>query len=179
MDTGELLFPEIDFAWHEMPNLHTVLEEARLHGPVVTVRYHDKPAYLVLSHAAVSDGLSDEETFPSPAFYTQWAQPTMGRTLQCMSGAEHRRARNLVNAAFRAVAIFRSARPRSGFARQARNAWRFDAARHVASGCPVDHRSIVGNQPGRGQRRDRHGQRSVSRCSAWPDSRFNSSFQRL
>ena len=108
MNTDELLFPEIDFAWHEVANLHALLEEARQHGPVVRVRYHDKPATLALSHAAVAEGLSDEETFPSPAFYTQWAEPTMGRTLQCMSGAEHRRARTLVNAAFRPSLMKRS-----------------------------------------------------------------------
>jgi len=103
-----LLFPEIDFAWHDVPNLHALLDEARPHGPVVQVRYHDKPAFLVLSHAAVADGLSDEESFPSAAFHTQWSQPTMGRTLQCMTGSEHRRTRALVNAAFRPAVMNRS-----------------------------------------------------------------------
>jgi cytochrome P450 len=108
MATDALLFPEIDFAWNEVPNLHDLLEEARQRGPVVTVRYHDKPAYLVLSNEAVAEGLSDEEAFPSPAFYTEWAQPTMGRTLQCMSGDEHRRTRMLVNSAFRPSVMKRS-----------------------------------------------------------------------
>ena len=108
MEAPELLFPEMDFAWNEVPDLHALLDEARGHGTVVTVRYHDKPAYLVLGHAAVADGLSDEERFPSPAFYTQWAEPTMGRTLQCMTGLEHRRTRSLVNAAFRPSVMKRS-----------------------------------------------------------------------
>lgn len=108
MQTDELLFPEIDFAWNDVPNLHDLLEQARPGGPVVQIRYHDKPAFLVLSHAAVGEGLSDEEIFPSAAFHTQWSQPTMGRTLQCMTGGEHRRTRGLVNAAFRPSIMKRS-----------------------------------------------------------------------
>lgn len=101
MNTTKPLFPDVDFAWDDVPHLHELLEEARPHGPVVEVRYHDRPAFLVLTHEAVSKGLSDEEIFPSAAFHTVWSQPTMGRTLQCMTGEEHRRARALVNAAFR------------------------------------------------------------------------------
>jgi cytochrome P450 len=108
MESDALLFPAIDFAWEEVPNLHELLEEARLHGPVVQIRYHEKPAFLVLSHEAVAEGLSDEDVFPSAAFHTQWSQPTMGRTIQCMTGPEHRRARGLVNAAFRPSVMMRS-----------------------------------------------------------------------
>ncbi|MBJ19696.1 MAG: cytochrome P450 [bacterium] len=101
MNDEFMLFPEIDFAWNEVLDLHALLAKARESGPVVRIRYHDKPAYLVLSHEAVGAGLSDEEHFPSPAFHTKWSMPTMGRTLQCMTGDEHRRTRSLVNSAFR------------------------------------------------------------------------------
>ncbi len=108
MHDESLLFPEIDFAWNEVTDLHALLRKARESGPIVRVRYHDKPAYLVLSHEAVSAGLSDENVFPSEAFHRNWSQPTMGRTLQCMTGDAHRRTRSLVNSAFRPSVMKRS-----------------------------------------------------------------------
>ncbi|MAG29454.1 MAG: cytochrome P450 [Deltaproteobacteria bacterium] len=108
MNTDELLFPEIDFAMNELANLHALLKKARPHGPIVQVRYHSEPAFLVLSHEAVADGLSDDEVFPTAAFHEKWSRPTLGRTLLCMTGVEHRRTRGLVNTAFRPAVMRRS-----------------------------------------------------------------------
>ena len=45
--------------------------------------------------------MTDDDTFPSAAAYLRHSGPVMGKTIQCMAGAEHRRNRALVSAAFR------------------------------------------------------------------------------
>ena len=94
------LFPEIDFAYDAVPDLHRVLDESRSSGPVVPVRFHDQLAYLVTGYEALRDALSDEEHFASEAFYRKSAEPSMGRNMQCMKGDEHRINRSLVSRSF-------------------------------------------------------------------------------
>ena len=97
----EPLFPEIDFAMAEAPDLHARLAEIRARAPVVPVRYHGSTAWLIATHKELVAAFSDEETFPSAAMYAVHAEPAMGRTLQCMGGEEHRVNRALVSRAFR------------------------------------------------------------------------------
>ncbi len=108
MTTLDIAFPEIDFAVAEVPDLHAILAEMRARGPVATVCYHGQPAWLILGHKEVTAAFADETIFPSEAFYTLWAAPTMGRTLQCMGGEEHRAYRALINTAFRPTVMLRS-----------------------------------------------------------------------
>ena len=106
------LFPEIDFAIASVPDLHAILAEMRERGPLAVVCYHGKPAWLILGHKEISAAFADDVSFPSEAFYTLWAAPTMGRTLQCMGGEEHRSYRALINAAFRPSVMKNSIRVR-------------------------------------------------------------------
>jgi cytochrome P450 len=103
-----MAFPEIDFALAAVPDLHAILAEMRERGPVAVICYHGQPAWLILGHKEVTAAFADDSLFPSEAFYTLWAAPTMGRTLQCMGGEEHRAYRALINAAFRPSVMKRS-----------------------------------------------------------------------
>jgi cytochrome P450 len=95
------LLPEVDFAHAQLPNLHEVLDTLRPHGPVVPVLYHGEMTWLILAHEELSAAFADDETFPSRAIYERISMPTMGKTIQCMAGDEHRRNRALVSHAFR------------------------------------------------------------------------------
>lgn len=94
------LLPHIDFAYDEVPNLHELLDELRSHGPVVPVRYHDKPTWLINGFDELTQAFADEVHFQSAATYMIHAEPSMGRTLQTMAGEEHRVNRGLVSRAF-------------------------------------------------------------------------------
>jgi cytochrome P450 len=94
------LLPEIDFAHHEVPNLHELYDRLRPHGAVVPVRYHDQPTWLINGFDEVSRAFSDEVHFQSAATYMIHGEPSMGRTLQTMSGREHSVNRGLVSGAF-------------------------------------------------------------------------------
>jgi len=62
-------------------------------------------AWLLFRHADVYSAYRDSEHFPSSASYTRIAMPTMGRTMQCMEGEEHRIKRALVSGAFLPAAV--------------------------------------------------------------------------
>ncbi len=101
MDQAPVEYPEIDFAWDEVPDLHRILADLRGRHAVAPVRYHGGRAWLITRHADVLAAFSDDETFPSAAAYLRHSGPVMGKTIQCMGGQEHRRNRGLVSAAFR------------------------------------------------------------------------------
>jgi len=94
------LLPEIDFAHHEVPDLHELYDRLRPHGAVVPVRYHDRPTWLINGFDEVARAFSDEVHFQSAATYMIHGEPSMGRTLQTMSGREHSVNRGLVSGAF-------------------------------------------------------------------------------
>lgn len=99
--TIDYAFPDIDFGLDELPDLHELM--ARLQAGdrrVVPVRYIGGTAWLLFRHADVYAAYRDTEHFPSSAAYTRIAMPTMGRTIQCMEGEEHRIKRALVSGAF-------------------------------------------------------------------------------
>jgi cytochrome P450 len=100
MNLHEPLFPEIDFAHAELPDLHAVLDQLRTRAAVVPVVYHGGPAWLITRFAELREAFSDEEHFPSEAAYRIHSEPSMGRTMQTMSGEQHRVNRGLVSNAF-------------------------------------------------------------------------------
>jgi cytochrome P450 len=93
--------PHLDFATDEMPDLHAVLADLRGRRAVAPVRFHGELAWVITRFADVRAALADDETFPSSEAYLRHSAPTMGKTIQCMGGDEHRRNRSLVSTAFR------------------------------------------------------------------------------
>jgi len=92
--------PDVDFAYHELPNLHEVLDGLRPLGPVVRVTYHHQPAWLILSYKELHQAFSDEKHFECARAYRIHSEPSMGKTIQTMSGDQHRVNRALVSRPF-------------------------------------------------------------------------------
>jgi cytochrome P450 len=88
--------PEVDFAWDALPDLHERLDELRRHGPVVQVKYHGRPTWLILAHRELVKAFSDLQAFDSAEGYRQLIEPAMGRTLQMLSGKDHSNLRTLL-----------------------------------------------------------------------------------
>ena len=105
------LMPHIDFAHDEVPNLHELIEELRPHGPVVPVKYHGAPVWLLLDHQVVKEAFDDYVHFDATQGYKLISEPGQGKTLQTMSGEEHRINRALVNPS-RLKTRFASGQPR-------------------------------------------------------------------
>jgi cytochrome P450 len=101
MTSQAIEYPQIDFAWDEVPDLHPILADLRERHAVAPIRYHEGTAWLITRHRDVLEAFSDDEIFPSAAAYLRHSGPVMGKTIQCMGGQEHRRNRGLVSAAFR------------------------------------------------------------------------------
>ncbi len=87
---------DVDLARAPVPDLHARLAAARQEGPVVGVCFHDRPAWLTTTHAETRTALADEARFPSASIQ----EPLVGKTMQSMVGAEHRRNRALIASAF-------------------------------------------------------------------------------
>lgn len=100
MSAIESLMPEVDFAYDEVPNLHELLDRLRAHGPVVPVTYLGQTVWLINGYEELKRAFSDEEHFASEAAYRVHSEPSMGRTLQTMSGEMHRVNRALVSKPF-------------------------------------------------------------------------------
>jgi cytochrome P450 len=98
--TEELALADLDLAYDEVPDLHERIDGIRDLGPVVPVRFHDQRAWLITAYEEIRQAFSDEEHFASEAFYKEHAAPSMGRTMQAMSGEEHRVNRKLVSRSF-------------------------------------------------------------------------------
>jgi cytochrome P450 len=94
------IFPDLDFAYAEAPNLQELLDETRAAGPVVPVLFHSQLAYLITGYEEIREAFTDEEHFASEAFYRKSAEPSMGRNMQAMKGAQHRANRGLVSRSF-------------------------------------------------------------------------------
>jgi len=100
MDAIAPLMPQVDFAYDEVTNLHELLEELRRHGPVVPVKYLGAPVWAILDHAELNQAFSDLEHFDPGDGYRIISAPSMGLTIQTMSGDEHRANRGAVSALF-------------------------------------------------------------------------------
>ncbi|MEQ9394203.1 cytochrome P450 [Haliea sp.] len=94
------LMPGTDFAYDELPDLHQRLDELRALGPVVPVTYHGQTVWLITRYQELKQAFADEEHFASKAAYTVHSEPSMGKTLQTMSGQQHRVNRTLVSKPF-------------------------------------------------------------------------------
>ncbi|MFC6012158.1 cytochrome P450 [Nocardia lasii] len=97
----QLDVPDLDFAFQDTPDLHHLLAELRARKPYAVVPFAGTRAVLLLTHDLVSAALKDEQTFPAPAMYSLTTEPVLGRTLQCMTGDEHRLHRAIVSPPFR------------------------------------------------------------------------------
>lgn len=96
---------QIDFATDDLPDLHGVFRELRARAPYAKAKYHGMPAVILLTDELVTAAFKDDETFPAAAMYNLTVGPAMGKTIQCMSGQEHRTKRALVSGAFRSALI--------------------------------------------------------------------------
>jgi cytochrome P450 len=99
--TGPGLDSDHDFA-HDVSGFYVELARLRREHPVARVPFLGATAYLLTRYADVEQAFLDEDTFPAEAAYRVHSEPVLGRTLQCMTGAEHTRNRALVSPAFRA-----------------------------------------------------------------------------
>jgi cytochrome P450 len=103
---------DVDFALGgDIADLHGTLRELRDTGPVARVRYYEEPAWLFTTFDAVEAAYRDDDLFPAAAAFKELTEPVLGRNLQCMHGAEHRRNRMLVSPAFRARVVPEAVRP--------------------------------------------------------------------
>lgn len=100
MITAPSLMSGTDFAYDELPDLHERLDVLRAVGPVVPVTYHGETVWLITRYQELKQAFSDEEHFASKAAYTVHSEPSMGKTLQTMSGQQHRVNRTLVSKPF-------------------------------------------------------------------------------
>lgn len=94
-------YGHIDFANDEVPNLHAILEDLRGRHAIAPVQYHGEISYMITRFRDLQDAMADDESFPSAAAYLRQSAPSMGKTIQCMAGQEHRRNRALVSVGFR------------------------------------------------------------------------------
>ena len=93
---------DVDFALGgDMADLHEVIHRLRADGPVTEVRYFGEPALLFTTYESVDAAYRDDDLFPAAAAFAEMTEPSMGRTLQCMHGDEHKRNRKLVSPSFR------------------------------------------------------------------------------
>ena len=100
MDALAPMLPEVDFAYDEVTNLHELIEELRAHGPVVRVKYLGAPVWAILDHKELNQVFNDLENFDPGDGYRIISAPSMGMTMQTMSGEKHRVARASVAAPF-------------------------------------------------------------------------------
>lgn len=95
-------YSDLDFGFDDLDDLPAVLAELRAqHGDYARVRAFGQPATILLTHELVTAAFADEETFPSADEYGPATAAVLGRTLQCMTGDEHRTNRALVSPSFR------------------------------------------------------------------------------
>ena len=100
MDAMAPLMPDVDFAYDEVVNLHALIEQLRDHGPVVRVKYLGAPVWAILDHKELNQAFNDLEHFDPGDGYRIISAPSMGNTMQTMSGEQHRVARASVAAPF-------------------------------------------------------------------------------
>jgi cytochrome P450 len=67
---------------------------------VVRVKYLGEPVWLINSYAELRQAFADEEHFAAAAAYKIHSEPSMGKTIQTMSGEQHRINRALVSRPF-------------------------------------------------------------------------------
>ena len=91
----------IDFALDDQPDLHDMLARLRSRRDYAIVPFGGTRAILLLTQELVAAAFKDEDTFPAAAAYSLTTGPVWGKTIQCMSGREHRVNRAIVSAPLR------------------------------------------------------------------------------
>lgn len=86
----------LDFAFARAPDLHARLAELRAEGPIVATLYQRKPAWVITRHAELRDAFKAEDLFQSGTIQ----EPLVGKTMQSMTGDQHRINRGLISFAF-------------------------------------------------------------------------------
>lgn len=100
MSAVQIQLPDVDFAYDELPDLHEVIDGLRVSGPVSRVKYLGEPAWLITGYQELRQAFSDEEHFECARAYRIHSEPSMGKTMQTMSGDQHRVNRALVSKPF-------------------------------------------------------------------------------
>ena len=92
---------DLDVTQDALPDLHDRTRQMREEGRLSFARIQGVPAPILTHYDDVMEAYRDEENFPSAAAYEVIAGPVMGKTIQCMTGEEHRLHRELVRSAFK------------------------------------------------------------------------------
>ncbi|WP_341683920.1 hypothetical protein REK76_18175 [Nocardia farcinica] len=95
----------LDFAFHDLPDLHATLADLRRRAPWATVPFAGSRGILLLTHDLVAAAFKDEVTFPAAVTYRLTTGPVLGHTLQCMQGREHRIARGIATPPLRRAKV--------------------------------------------------------------------------
>lgn len=101
----------VDFAFEDQPDLHDVLARLRARRDYAIVPFAGTRGVLLLTQELVAAGFRDEDTFPAWASYSLSTGPVWGRTIQCMTGREHRINRVIVSAPLRRNQVSRYIAP--------------------------------------------------------------------
>jgi cytochrome P450 len=102
----EFAYPEIDFGRDDVPDLEELMAKLQTQGKrVVRIRYIGQPAWLILRHRELYDAFMDSTHYPCSAAHLRHSSPTMGKSILCLDGDEHRIKRALVANAFLPSAV--------------------------------------------------------------------------
>jgi cytochrome P450 len=94
-------FSNIDFGLDDLPHLADLLAAMQAQGPATWVKFAGEPALHLNSYDVVKAGFREEEAVPGHVYYLETQAPIMGKTVQSITGDEHRIARALQMPFFR------------------------------------------------------------------------------
>ena len=94
------ILPDIDFALHDVPDLHEINDALRDHGPVVPILFATRPMWMVQGYDAVKHAMTDEEHLSTTEAYKRSLGFTMGPVMATMSGKAHRKNRGVIAPVF-------------------------------------------------------------------------------
>ncbi|MGE3323817.1 MAG: cytochrome P450 [Acidimicrobiia bacterium] len=97
----EIDFANIDFGLDDLPNLHEIVAAMQAKEPATWVKFVGEPALHLNSYEIVKAGFREEEAVPGHVYYLETQAPVMGKTVQSLTGDEHRIARGLQMPFFR------------------------------------------------------------------------------
>ena len=99
----------VDFDTWQLPGmeLHKLIDNLRMQGPVVPVSFLGAPSWLINDHNHVALGFRDNDNFPPDTPYKIGIEPVIGETFQSMAGDRHRFFRKLATPTFRPRSVER------------------------------------------------------------------------
>jgi cytochrome P450 len=98
---AEVDFANIDFGLDDLPHLGELLAAMQSREPATWVKFVGEPALHLNSYELVKAGFREEEAVPGHVYYLETQAPIMGKTVQSLTGDEHRVARALQMPFFR------------------------------------------------------------------------------